>query len=136
MRLRPAVVGTASREVYLRRFKLDSEDNLLARKHVTQSRILERIAKILIVIVTLAAALMTFDSVREYGVSRLASAGAASLVMGLALQPMLKNLIAGFSSPSPSPSASTTRCLSITSGAMSRRSPRAMWSSACGTGGG
>ncbi len=81
--------------VYLRRFKLDSEDNLLARKHVTQSRILERVVKILIVVVTLAAALMTFDAVRQYGVSLLASAGAASLVIGLALQPMLKNLIAG-----------------------------------------
>lgn len=81
--------------VYLRRFKLDSEDNLLARKHVTQSRILERIARVLIVILTLGAAMMTFDSVRQYGVSLLASAGAASLVLGLALQPMLKNLIAG-----------------------------------------
>ncbi len=82
--------------LYLRRFKLDSEDNLLARKHVTQFHILQRIANILIVIVTVAAALMTFDSVRSYGVSLLASAGAASLVVGLAFQPMLKNLIAGF----------------------------------------
>jgi small-conductance mechanosensitive channel len=81
--------------VYLRRFKLDSEDNLLARKHVTQSRILERVARILIVLLTLGAALMTFDAVRQYGVSLLASAGAASLVVGLALQPMLRNLIAG-----------------------------------------
>lgn len=81
--------------IYLRRFKLNSEDNLLARKHVTQSRILERIARTLIVILTLAAALMTFDSVRQYGVGLLASAGAASIVVGLALQPMLKNLIAG-----------------------------------------
>ena len=80
---------------YLRRSKLDTEDNLLARKHVTQSRILERIAKMLIVLVTLAVALMTFEGVRQYGVSLLASAGAASLVVGLALQPMLKNLIAG-----------------------------------------
>ncbi len=81
--------------VYLRRFKLNSEDNLLARKHVTQSRILERVARILIVVLTLAAALMTFDPVRQYGVSLLASAGAVSLVVGLALQPMLRNLIAG-----------------------------------------
>jgi small-conductance mechanosensitive channel len=81
--------------IYLRRFKLDSEDNLLARKHVTQTRILERIARTLIVLLTLSAALMTFDSVRQYGVGLLASAGAASLVVGLALQPMLKNLIAG-----------------------------------------
>lgn len=81
--------------LYLRRFKLDTDDNLMARKHVTQSRILERIAKVLIVIVTLAVALMTIESVRQYGVSLLASAGAASLVVGLALQPMLRNLIAG-----------------------------------------
>lgn len=81
--------------VHLRRFKLDSEDNLLARKHVTQTRILQRIAEILIVIVTVAAALMTFDGIRQYGISLLASAGAASLVVGLALQPVLKNLFAG-----------------------------------------
>ena len=81
--------------VYLRRFKLDSEDNLLARKHVTQSRILQSIARTLIVLLTLAAALMTFDSVRQYGVGLLASAGVAGVVMGLALQPILKNLIAG-----------------------------------------
>jgi small-conductance mechanosensitive channel len=81
--------------VYLRRFKLDSEDNLLARKHATQSRILQRVAATLIVVITSAIALMTFDGVRQYGVSLLASAGAAGLVVGLALQPLLKNLIAG-----------------------------------------
>ncbi len=81
--------------VYLRRFKLDAEDNLVARTHVTQSRILQRVAAILIVVVTVAAALMTFDSVRQYGVSLLASAGAAGIVFGLALQPLLKNLVAG-----------------------------------------
>jgi small-conductance mechanosensitive channel len=81
--------------LHLRRYKLDIEDNLLARKHVTQSRILERIARTLIVVLTLGAALMTFDDVRQYGVGLLASAGAVSLVIGFALQPMLKNLVAG-----------------------------------------
>lgn len=81
--------------VYLRRFKLDSEDNLLARKHVTQSHILLRIGDTLIVVIALAAALMTFNAVRQYGVSLLASAGAAGIVVGLALQPVLKNLFAG-----------------------------------------
>lgn len=38
---------------------------------------------------------MTFDGVRQYGVSLLASAGAAGLVVGLALQPVLKNIFAG-----------------------------------------
>lgn len=81
--------------VYLRRFTLDAEDNLLARKHVTQTRILRRVAATLIVMVTLSAALMTFEEVRQYGISLLASAGAAGLVIGLALQPVLKNVFAG-----------------------------------------
>lgn len=81
--------------LYLRRFKLDSEDNLLARKHVTQSRILERVAVTLLVIIGAAAVLMTFEGVAQYGVSLLASAGAAGIVLGLALQPLLKNIFAG-----------------------------------------
>lgn len=81
--------------VYLRRFKLDAEDNLLARKHVTQTRILKRVCEILILLVAFSIVLMTFDGVRQYGVSLLASAGAAGLVVGLALQPLLKNIFAG-----------------------------------------
>ncbi|WP_092933822.1 mechanosensitive ion channel family protein [Rhizobium sp. 9140] len=81
--------------VYLRRFKLDAEDNLLARKHVTQSRIMERIAGFVIIIFGVAACLMTFPAVQQYGVSLLASAGVAGIVLGLALQPVLKNLFAG-----------------------------------------
>jgi small-conductance mechanosensitive channel len=81
--------------IYLRRFRIDIEDNLLARKHVTQSRILQRVAATMIVLFTVAADLMTFESVRQYGVSLLASAGAAGIVLGLALQPLLKNIVAG-----------------------------------------
>ncbi len=81
--------------VYLRRFKLDAEDNLLARKHVTQSRIIDRVLDVIIVIIAASACLMTFDAVRQYGVSLLASAGVAGIVLGLALQPVLKNLFAG-----------------------------------------
>ena len=85
-------IGT---EIYLRRFRTDVEDNLLARKHVTQMRILQRVAKTLLAIVTVAAALMTFSEVRQYGVSLFASAGAAGLILGLAARPVLSNLLAG-----------------------------------------
>jgi small-conductance mechanosensitive channel len=81
--------------LYLRHYQLDVDDNLLARKHTTQMRILQRVAMTLILVITVAAALMTFDQVRQYGVSLLASAGAAGIVVGLALQPLLKNLVAG-----------------------------------------
>ena len=80
---------------YLARFRIDIEDNLLARKHLTQVRVLLRVADTVIVLVTLGFALMTFDAVRQYGVSLFASAGVAGVVFGLAAQPVLSNLIAG-----------------------------------------
>ncbi|MGH6671588.1 MAG: mechanosensitive ion channel family protein [Xanthobacteraceae bacterium] len=81
--------------LYLMQFRLDGEDNLLARKHVTQIRVLLRAADTIIVLVTLGFALMTFDAVRQYGLSLFASAGAAGVIFGLAAQPVLSNLIAG-----------------------------------------
>ena len=81
--------------LYLRRFRLDAEDNLLARKHNTQVRILLRAIDVVIVILTVAAALMTFPAVRQFGVSLFASAGIAGLVAGLAARPVLTNLLAG-----------------------------------------
>lgn len=74
---------------------LEADDNLAARKIITQMRVLRRTAKVLIVILTVAAALSTFEAVRAYGVSLFASAGAAGLVVGLAARPVLSNLIAG-----------------------------------------
>lgn len=82
-------------ETYLRRIRTDVADNLRARKHATQMHILRRAAQTLIVIVTVSAALMTSNSVRQYGVSLFASAGAAGLVVGLAARPLLSNLLAG-----------------------------------------
>lgn len=80
---------------HLKRFRIDTDDNLLARKHVTQMRILLRVADTLIIVLALGAVMMTFEGIRQYGVSLLASAGAAGIVVGLALQPVLKNLFAG-----------------------------------------
>jgi small-conductance mechanosensitive channel len=82
-------------DLYLRRFRLDVEDNLMARKHNTQVRVLIRTADVLVLIVTLGAALMTFEPVRQYGVSLFASAGVAGIVAGLAARPVLSNLFAG-----------------------------------------
>src|SRR5580692_6562181 len=81
--------------LYLLRFRMDVEDNLSARKHVTQVRILVRAFDTIILLLTLGFALMTFDSVRQFGVSLFASAGIAGVVFGLAAQPVLSNLIAG-----------------------------------------
>jgi len=82
-------------DVYLRRFRIDVEDNLLARKHVTQVRVLVRVLDTIIVLLTAGFALMTFETVRQYGVSLFASAGVAGLIAGLAARPVLSNLFAG-----------------------------------------
>ena len=82
-------------DLYLRRFRIDTDDNLLARKHLTQVRVLMRSADVLVVIITFGAALMTFETVRQYGVSLFASAGVAGIVACLAARPVLSNLFAG-----------------------------------------
>ena len=82
-------------DLYLRRFRLDVADNLLARKHVTQVRVFEHVLEVVIVLVTIGFALMTFDAVRQYGVTLFASAGVAGLIAGLAARPVLSNFFAG-----------------------------------------
>ena len=54
-----------------------------------------RAGDVLVVLVTIGAALMTFEPVRQYGVSLFASAGVAGIVAGLAARPVLTNLFAG-----------------------------------------
>ncbi|HET9147898.1 MAG TPA: mechanosensitive ion channel family protein, partial [Acetobacteraceae bacterium] len=71
------------------------QDDVVARRHVTQWEVLRRASHVLTILITVAAALMVFPAVREYGVSLLASAGAAGLVVGLAARPVLSNLLAG-----------------------------------------
>ncbi|MBV8754261.1 MAG: mechanosensitive ion channel family protein [Hyphomicrobiales bacterium] len=82
-------------QIYARRLRDDTGGDLLARKHLTQVRILERTVTVLIVIVAAACVLITFESVREYGVSLFASAGIAGVIAGLAARPVLSNLFAG-----------------------------------------
>lgn len=86
---------TLATDFYLRRSAIGEGSDPLARKHVTQVRVLRRVTTTLVGIITIAAALMTFESVKQYGVSLIASAGAAGIVVGLALRPLLTNLFAG-----------------------------------------
>lgn len=82
-------------DIYLRQFRIDTQDNLLARKHFTQIRVMLRAGDALLVILTFGGALMTFEPVRQYGYSLFASAGVAGIVVGLAARPVLSNLFAG-----------------------------------------
>jgi small-conductance mechanosensitive channel len=73
----------------------DLQDNLAARRVLTQARVLTRTLTGLVAVVGVAFALITFPQVRQIGASLLASAGVAGLVAGLAARSVLGNLIAG-----------------------------------------
>lgn len=83
-------------QVVLSREIADDTDNLQARKLETQFRMLRRFLDVLIVLIAVAAILLQFDGFRQFGRGLLASAGIASIVLGLAAQKTLGNLIAGF----------------------------------------
>lgn len=73
----------------------ETSTTLEARRVQTQVQVLRRIAVILIVVLAIAAMLMTFPSIRHVGESLFASAGLAAVVAGLAARTMLSNLLAG-----------------------------------------
>ncbi|WP_437893295.1 mechanosensitive ion channel family protein [Sorangium sp. So ce124] len=76
----------------LRHLKEGSESSRGLR---TQARVLERVARVLIVIVAGALVLMNFEAVRNVGVSLLASAGIAGVVLGLAAQKPVGAILSG-----------------------------------------
>lgn len=81
--------------IILARHSMDSPDNLSARRIRTQTQVLQRIISLTVSIITAAVMLMTFPAVRHVGVSLLASAGLAGLIVGMAARSTLSNLIAG-----------------------------------------
>ncbi|MES1931480.1 mechanosensitive ion channel family protein [Salinisphaera shabanensis T35B1] len=66
-----------------------------ARKVETQARFLTRGLTVLVAIIGISTALMTFPSIRQLGTSLLASAGIGGLIIGFAARPVLSNLLAG-----------------------------------------
>jgi small-conductance mechanosensitive channel len=77
------------------RYRVDVEDNLVARRIQTQFQILHRVIIVLVVVVALSVMLMTFPEIKHIGMSLLASAGLVTLVIGMATKGTLANLIAG-----------------------------------------
>lgn len=82
-------------DVLAGRYRVDVADNLLARRIQTQFSMLHRVVVVLVSLVALSIMLMTFPAIKHIGMSLLASAGLAGLVVGLAMKGTLSNLIAG-----------------------------------------
>ena len=77
------------------RYSIAVEDNLHARRIHTQTEVLERVFIGCIVVITIAAMLMTFPGARQIGTSVFASAGIAGVIVGMAARSTFASLLAG-----------------------------------------
>lgn len=78
-----------------RRYDITVRDNLRARQIHTRISVIRRILLFLVFVLALAAVFLMFEQLRTLGVSLLASAGIAGVVIGFAAQKTLGNLLAG-----------------------------------------
>ena len=72
-----------------------NRDDLRAKSIITQFKFLKRIIIIVIVVITVGAVLITFDRIQQIGTAILASAGIAGIIVGVAAQRSVANLLAG-----------------------------------------
>jgi small-conductance mechanosensitive channel len=71
-------------------------DNLKARKIRTQIKFISQFLIAFIMVLAIAAMLLSFDSLRKVGTGLLAGVGVGSIIIGFAAQNTLSNLLAGF----------------------------------------
>jgi len=92
--LATCAVGVVEEGV-LRHFDASVKDNLTARRVHTQIKLFRQVVLLIIMIITASVILMMFDQLRVIGVSLLASAGIAGMILGFSAQKVLGNLLAG-----------------------------------------
>ena len=88
-------IFAAIEAVIRQRYQDAGKSDIEARRIATNVSLLRKIVNVLVVILAIAGVLMTFETVRQIGVSILASAGLAGIVIGFAAQRSLQTLIAG-----------------------------------------
>lgn len=77
------------------KFDINNPNNLEARKRLTQLNMIEKVFIVTTVVIFVAVALMSIDAVRQLGVSLLASAGVMGVVIGLAAQRSVGQILSG-----------------------------------------
>ncbi|MGM0580168.1 MAG: mechanosensitive ion channel family protein [Bacteroidota bacterium] len=84
-----------SQDVLNSKLKVDRADNIKERQVLTQVIFIRKIIVFLFVMIGLSLFLLQFDGVRKYGATFLTSAGVAGIIIGLAAQKTIGNLLAG-----------------------------------------
>ena len=78
-----------------KKLDINNPNNLEARKKLTQMSMIERIMVIAVIFIFVSIALMTIDPVRQLGMSLLASAGVAGIIIGFAAQRSFGQIFSG-----------------------------------------
>jgi small-conductance mechanosensitive channel len=77
-------------------YNLNKDDNLKERKIRTQLQFIRKIIIVMIILITVAIILLSFDNVRKIGAGLLTGVGIGSIIIGFAAQKSLGNILAGF----------------------------------------
>ncbi|WKD37472.1 mechanosensitive ion channel family protein [Streptomyces xanthophaeus] len=88
-------IATAVVDSTYARYAAATEDEARVRRVRTQVTLIQRVVTAVVVVVAVAAMLLTFPPMRTLGASLLASAGVLGIVAGIAAQASLSNLFAG-----------------------------------------
>lgn len=78
------------------RFDATKSDNLKERKIRTQLQFIRKFLITIIIIVTIAIILLSFESMRKVGAGLLTGVGIGGIIIGFAAQKSLGNILAGF----------------------------------------
>lgn len=84
------------KDLVAHKYDLNKENNLRERKIRTQLQFLRKFVIVLIVLVTTAIVLLSFESMRKIGTGLLTGVGIGGIIIGFAAQKSLTNLLAGF----------------------------------------
>ncbi|MBB6273520.1 small-conductance mechanosensitive channel [Pedobacter cryoconitis] len=83
-------------DYFYHKYDLNKEDNLKERKIRTQLQFIRKFIVSLIIVVTVAIILLSFESMRKIGTGLLTGVGIGGIIIGFAAQKSLGNLLAGF----------------------------------------
>jgi len=83
-------------EYFYHKYDLSKIDNLKERKIKTQLQFIRKLAVSLIIVVTAAIILLSFENMRRIGAGLLTGVGIGGIIIGFAAQKSLGNLLAGF----------------------------------------
>jgi small-conductance mechanosensitive channel len=86
---------TVLKELAIHRYEINDRQDYRLRKARTKYQLIQRVLNFVIILLTVGAALMTFQSVRHVGGTILASAGVVGLIVGFAAQKSIGSLFAG-----------------------------------------